>query len=89
MTLKLALEPLFFTLEFLQNDKLNIFSFCDTYFGIITTTILRTLDSGTNIFVGTLLNELETIIGASTTVSDLSFATLAAALDHFTERLSG
>ena len=45
---------------------------------------LRTLDSGTNIFAGTLLSELETIIG-TTTVSDLSFATLAAALDPFTE----
>ena len=47
-------------------------------------TVLRTLDSGTNIFAGTLLSELETIIG-TTTVSDLSFATLAAALDPFTE----
>ena len=29
MTLKLALEPLFFfALEFLQNDRLNISSFC-------------------------------------------------------------
>ena len=35
-------------------------------------------------FAGTLLSELETIIG-TTTVSDLSFATLAAALDPFTE----
>ena len=73
MTLKLALEPLFFfALEFLQNDRLNISSFCGIYFGI-TTTILRTLDSGTNIFCkGTLLSELETII-RPTTVSDLSF----------------
>ena len=82
MTLKLALEPLFFALEFLQNDRLNISSFCSIYFGV--TTVLRTLDSGTNIFAGTLLSELETIIG-TTTVSDLSFATLAAALDPFTE----
>ena len=80
ITLKLALEPLFFALEFLQNDRLNISSFCGIYFGIVT--VLRTLDSGTNIFTGTLLRELETIIG-TTTVSDLSFATLAAALDPF------
>ena len=90
-TLKLALEPLFFffALEFLQNDRLNISSFCGIYFGITTTT-LRTLDSGTNIFCkGTLLSELETIIGTSSTVSGLSFATLAAILDPFTQRLSG
>ena len=43
--LKLALEPLFFfALEFLQNDRLNISSFCGIYFGIIITT-LRALDS--------------------------------------------
>ena len=82
ITLKLALEPLFFALEFLQNDRLNISSFCGIYFGI--TAQPRVLDSGTNIFAGTLLSELETIIG-TTTVSDLSFATLAAALDPFTE----
>ena len=82
ITLKLALEPLFFALEFLQNDRLNISSFCGIYFGIVTQ--LRTLDSGTNIFAGTLLSELEAIIG-TTTVSDLSFATLAAALGPFTE----
>ena len=82
ITLKLTLEPLFFALEVLQNDRLNISSFCGIYFGIVT--VLRTLDSGTNIFAGTLLSELETIIG-TTTVSDLSFATLAAALDPFTE----
>ena len=76
------MEPLFFALEFLQNDRLNISSFCGIYFGIAAQ--LRTLDSGTNIFAGTLLSELETIIG-KTTVSDLSFATLAVALDHFTE----
>ena len=29
--LKLALEPLFFALEFLQNDRLSISSFCDAY----------------------------------------------------------
>ena len=34
MTLKLALEPLFFALEFLHNDRLNISSFCGIYFGI-------------------------------------------------------
>ena len=68
ITLKLALEPLFFALEFLQNDRLNISSFCGIYFGIVAQ--LRTLDSGTNVFTGTLL----------------SFATtLAAALDPFTE----
>ena len=51
---------------------------------------LRTLNSDTNIFAGTLLSELETIIGTTTTVSDPSFAqTLAAALDPFTQRLSG
>ena len=50
ITLKLALEPLFFfALEFLlQNDSLGIS--CGIYFGITTITILRTLDSGTNIF---------------------------------------
>ena len=42
------------------------------------------LDLSTNIFTGTHLSELEAIIGTST-VSDLSFATLAAALDPFTE----
>ena len=72
MTLKLALEPLFFfALEFLQNDRLNISSFCGIYFGTITAalTILRTLDSGTNIFCkGTLLSELEIIIGTTTIV---------------------
>ena len=86
ITLKLALESLFFALEFLQNDRLNISSFCGIYFG--TTTVLRTLDSGTNVFAGTLLSELETIIG-TTTVSDLSFTTLAAALDPFSQRLGG
>ena len=35
-------------------------------------------------FTGILLRELEAIIG-TTTVSDLSFATLAAALDPFRE----
>ena len=65
ITLKLALEPLFFALEFLQNDRLNISSFCGIYFGIAAQ--LRALDSGTNIFAGTLLSELEAIIG--TTVS--------------------
>ena len=59
ITLRLALEPLFFALEFLQNDRLNISSFCGTYFGIA---VLRTLDSGTNIFAGTLISELKTII---------------------------
>ena len=34
ITLKLALEPLFFALEFLQNDRLNISSFCGIYFGL-------------------------------------------------------
>ena len=44
ITLKLALEPLFFfALEFLQNDRLNIFSFCGIYFEITTTATLRTL----------------------------------------------
>ena len=33
ITLRSALEPLFFALEFLQNDRLNISSFC----GISTT----------------------------------------------------
>ena len=61
---------------------MNISSFCDVYFGIKA--ILRKLDTGTNIFAGTLLGELETIIGTST-VNDLSFATLAAALDPFIE----
>ena len=60
ITLKLALESLlfFFAFEFLQNDRLNISSFCDIYFGITTTT-LRTLSSGTNIFFakGTLLSD--------------------------------
>ena len=83
ITLKLALEPLFFALEFLQNDRLNISSFCGVYFGI--TAQLRTLDSGTNIFAGALFSELETIIGTTTTVSNLSFATLAAVLDPFTK----
>ena len=75
MSLKLALEPLFFfALKFLQNGSLNISSFCGIYFAITTATILRTLDSGTNIFCkGALLSELETIIGTSTAVSDLSF----------------
>ena len=42
VTLKLTLEPLFFfALEFLQNDRLNISSFCGICFGI--TTALRTL----------------------------------------------
>ena len=82
ITLKLVLEPLFFALEFLQSDKLNISSFCDVYFGIKA--ILERFDTGTNIFAGTLLGELETIIGTST-VNDLSFATLAAALDPFIE----
>ena len=42
---QVSLEPLlFFALEFLQNDKLNISSFCGIYFGITTTT-LRALDS--------------------------------------------
>ena len=50
ITLKLTLEPLLFALEFLQNDRLNISSFCGTYFGIAT--VLRTLDSGTNILQG-------------------------------------
>ena len=86
ITLKLALESLFFALEFLQNDRLNISSFCGVYFGI--TAQLRTLDSGTNTFPGTLLSELKTVTG-TTTVSDLSFATLAEVLDPFTERLSG
>ena len=31
ITLKLALEPLFFALEFLQNDRLNISYFCGIY----------------------------------------------------------
>ena len=78
IALKLALEPLFFALEFLQNDRLNISSFCGIYFGIAAQ--LRIFDSGTNIFAGTLLSELETIIGTA-----VSFTTLAAALDPFTE----
>ena len=53
-------------------------------FTLGTTAQLGALDSGTNIFAGILLSELETIIG-TTTVSDLSFTTLAAALDPFTE----
>ena len=65
-----------------KNDRLSISSFCGIYFG--TAAQLRTLDSGSNIFAGTLLSELEAIVGA-TTVSDLSFATLAAALGPFTE----
>ena len=60
ITLKLALEPLFLALEFLQNDRLNISPFCGIYFGI--TAQLRALDSGTNIFAGTLLSELKAII---------------------------
>ena len=48
ITLKLALEPLFFALELLQNDRLNISSFCGICFGVAVQ--LRTLDSGTNIF---------------------------------------
>ena len=74
-------------MEFLQNDRLDISSFCGIYFGIVT--VLRTLDPDTNICTGTLHSELEAVIG-TTTVSDLSFATtLAAALDHFMKRLSG
>ena len=42
IALKLALEPLFFALEFLHNDKLNISSFCGVCFGIATQ--LRALD---------------------------------------------
>ena len=48
ITLKLALEPLFFALEFLQNDRLNISSFCGIYFGIAAQ--MRKLSSGSNIF---------------------------------------
>ena len=80
------METLFFALEFLQNDRLSISSFCGIYFGIAAQ--LRKLSSGTNIFAGTLLSELETVIGTST-VSDLSFATLSTVLDPFTERLGG
>ena len=50
ITLKLAMGSLFFALEFLQNDRLNISSFCGIYFGI--TAQLRTLDSGTNTLQG-------------------------------------
>ena len=83
-----SLEPLFFfALEFLQNDRLNISSFC----GILlwkpqSQQYIHHFDSDTNIFCkGTLLSELETIIETSATVSGLSFATtLAAVLDHFT-----
>ena len=72
-TLKLALESLFFfALEFLQNDRLSISSFCGIYFRITTT--LRTLDSGTNIF---LQRDTPQWTGnnhwPTTTVSDLNF----------------
>ena len=50
ITLKLALESLFFALEFLQNGRLSIFSFYCIYF--VTTTVLITLDSGTIILQG-------------------------------------
>ena len=46
---------------------------------------LRKLGSGSNIFTGTLLSGLKTIIRIATTVSDLSFTMLAVALDPFTE----
>ena len=61
----------------------HFISFCGIYFGV-TTAILTTLDSGTNIFAKVhFLSELETIIGTST-VSDLSFTiTLATALNLF------
>ena len=51
MTLKLVLEQLFFffALEFLQNGRLNISSFCGIYFES-QQQYLRTLDSGINIF---------------------------------------
>ena len=73
MALKLALEPLFFfALEFFQNDRLNISSW-GIYFGITTTTTLEnTWFWHQHFYKRTLFSELETIIGSSTTVSDLS-----------------
>ena len=91
MTLKLALEPLFFfALEFLQNDRLNISSFCGIYFGITATTILRTLDSGTNIFAKghSSVNWKQSLDQQQQSVTS-AFTALAAALDPFTQRLSG
>ena len=90
ITLKLALEPLFFfALEFLQNDRLNISSFCGIYFGITTTT-LRTLDSGTNIFAkGHSSMNWKQSLEQQQSVTSAFATTLAAALDPFTERLSG
>ena len=77
------MELLFFALEFFQSDSLSVSSFCGVYFGIATVQ-LRKLSSGSNIFAGILLRELEIIIGTAT-VSDLSFSTiLAAAFDPFT-----
>ena len=91
ITLKLALEPLFFfALEFLQNDRLNISSFCVIYLGITITATLRTLDSGTNIFakVHSSVNWKQSLEQQQQSVTS-AFATLAAILDPFTERLSG
>ena len=78
-TLLLCLGVLF------QNDRLNI-SFCGIYFGITTATILRTLDSGTNIFaeVYTSVSWRQSLDKQQSVTS--TFATLAAALDPLSQR---
>ena len=75
---------LLFVLEFFQNDRLSISSFCGIYFGIITT--LRTLDSGTNIFAKghSSVNWKQSLDQQSVTSAFVT--TLAAALDPFTQR---
>ena len=81
-TLKLALEPLFFfTLEFLQNDRLSNLLILWCLLWNHNSSTENTLALALTFLQGTLLSELETIIGPST-VSDLSFeTTLAADLD--------
>ena len=78
-TFKIAVEPLFFALEFLQTDKLNISSYCCFFLGIIAE--LETL-SLSNVFAAALLNEMETVLE---TVNSVSFGTLSAVLDPFFE----
>ena len=92
ITLKLALEPLLFfcVMEFLQNYRLSISSFCGIYFGITTiTATLRTLDSGTNIFAKghSSVNWKQSLEQQQSVTS--TFTTLAAAFDPFSQRLSG
>ena len=86
MTLKLALEPLFFALEFLQNDRLNASSFCGIYFGIAAQ--LRTLDSGTNIFTGTPSVSWEQSLEQQQSVTS-ALQLLQQPLTLFSQRLSG